>query len=753
MTATGGPVIVSALENGPSVGDTGPLGLQISLSGISFANAPSVFLEATATSVAGSYGGALTGAPGAERRRDRHHRRDRPGRFRHRDRVRRPRDHAGQSGAADIALGTSAVAPDVCVVSTSPVVAQARAAVAAGALAAGAGAAIAGNQVVDSIDALIGAAAVVDSPGQIGVLATGKQTLSTQVGSAAGGLGAGIAGSVGLNVLAARTWATVMPTACLNGAGTTNSLGAALCPLSTSITPKAGQRIDVLADSRDPSTTRLPARSAPGSLAGAGAGANVGLILKDTQALLGGTANSNTDIIVDAISKESVLGVLDRAQHRARRDGRRRRDRLRGRPADAGHHRPGLVHPRARTTSHVTAYDDGDLTMFSGGGGASLLASAGASVSAISVVKTTLAFIGAGATVSADGKGTGITGFTGQGRTTSTYHGLLVQAVSFQNLYTIALWGGAAAVTINLTAGGRHHPRVDRHARQDQPGDASDRPIAGAHRRHDEPGRKGLRAGRHVHARPVPDGLDLFIAGIGAAVDGGVIIKNTEGYIGPLAHVDSNGSIYVQAFSREIDISLSGARANSGLVGVAGAAGAYILTITTKAYIGLALPALPGVLPPIPGINSVIPTATAATGSLGSIGLPGVPSLPITLPSGAQLVNLAMQTPVAQLLTRVRAQGNVLVNAVEQSFVVLLTGALGTGLLSIGAAPHLAILTKVTDAQIGAASIVTANGQRGLVGVIARPAPVQRRRRVLDLVAVHAERPQLAEPELVVGQR
>ena len=707
VRASAGPVMVAAQDTGPSVGDTGPLGIQISLSGISFADAPSAFLDAHAAGIAGDWVLAGAGSLALNTGAIATLAIIAPAAF----------VSAGGSGGAattdhscadDLASLTTSVAPDICVLAISPVVAQARSGVAAGALLAGAGAAVGGNQLVTSVDALVGSLAFLDAPGQIAVIATSPQTLVTQVGAAAAGLGAGIAGSVGLNVLTARTWATVLPGACLNGAGSL------LCPLATAVTPKAGQRIDVLATSTT-LVDALAGAAGGGLLAGAGAAANVGLLVKDTQTLLGGTANAATDIIDAATSKEVALGFSIALT-------------LAAGATVAGAATVFVVAPQTRAIiaplaaihAHgnvvVSAVDQGDITLISGGAGASLIASVGASVSIISVVKTTLAFVGAAATVSADGQAGTVAAYTGASDGTQTMvRGLVVQAVSFQGMYAVALSGGASfLIAVNLTATALAVVDVTR---------AWIDTLATIN-----PDISGASTAQLVDVLALDHlftlGLSMmgsasYAASVGAAIDGGVIVKDTEAYIAPLATVSSNGSVRVQAFSDEVIVSVEGARATSGLAGVAGAAGAYVVTAITRADIG-ALPVDPAGLPVVPGVTGAVPQVTSAVASPGTLPVPGIPSLPWTLPTGTATSLLATTIPAAPplALTTVNAEGNVVVAANERTILTVITGSLAGGIASIGASPGAIVLTKTTGASIGAAAHVTANARRGAEGVI-----------------------------------
>ena len=95
-------------------------------------------------------------------------------------------------------------------------------------------------------------------------------------------------------------------------------------------------------------------------------------------------------------------------------------------------------------TSRVSAFDRGDITRSPVAAALALLATVGAALSIVSVVKTTLAFVGIGATVSRRRRSAARSRPTPAPAATPTRSaGLVVQAASLQDLYTIALSGGA----------------------------------------------------------------------------------------------------------------------------------------------------------------------------------------------------------------------------------------------------------------------------------------------------------------------
>ena len=307
--------------------------------------------------------------------------------------------------------------------------------------------------------------------------------------------------------------------------------------------------------------------------------------------MLGGIANADNDIIVEADSTEAVLGLSIALA-------------LALGLTISGAVTVQLVAPQTRAiiaplaiihakgNVMVSAVQRGDLTATSGGGGLALLATVGAAVSVNSVVKTTLAFVSILAIVRADGQRGTVTAYTGDDDDILTFsvderftqvRGLVVQAVSFQNFYTIAMAGGASLLaSANITVTAQAMVSVTR-AWIDHLAIVNPLALTEGHQN------------QVVIVRATDDtfflGLALsgsaaFIVAATVAVDGGLVIKNTEAYIAVGAHVDSNGDIFVQAFSRELIVSLEFSKSASFIAGLAGSAGVYIMVVNTRAHIG-----------------------------------------------------------------------------------------------------------------------------------------------------------------------
>ncbi|HEY4633913.1 MAG TPA: hypothetical protein VIH00_08370, partial [Candidatus Limnocylindrales bacterium] len=142
-----------------------------------------------------------------------------------------------------------------------------------------------------------------------------------------------------------------------------------------------------------------------------------------------------------------------------------------------------------------------------------------------------------------------------------------------------------------------------------------------------------------------------LIAGVGASLDGGQLMKTTEAFIGSGAKVAANGDVAVLAASNENVLSVAGTIGVTGIVGIAGAASGYRLVVATQAHI------------------------TGAT---------------------------------------VDAGGNILVSADDFSVLDIIEGSLSGSIgITVGLSVGGVLLEKTTDAYIDGGATVDAHEQRG----------------------------------------
>ena len=199
--------------------------------------------------------------------------------------------------------------------------------------------------------------------------------------------------------------------------------------------------------------------------------------------------------------------------------------------------------------------------------------------------------------------------------------------------------------------------------------------------------------------------VTLGAGSVAVAVSAGVdVVKaTTQAYIGASANVStgaSTGAVMVGASDDFYHLSV-GAGLAFGAVGVAPAVGVNVITDTTNASIG----------------NSA--TVKAAGGiSVIANGSENVLLIGVGLAAGAvgvgavvDVLSISNQTTASiGSSTTVHAGGNVLVSAADNTNVLELSGALAGGFVGVGGAVGVMLITKVTDASIGASANVEGLG-------------------------------------------
>ncbi|MGA2499913.1 MAG: hypothetical protein ABSH20_19420, partial [Tepidisphaeraceae bacterium] len=200
----------------------------------------------------------------------------------------------------------------------------------------------------------------------------------------------------------------------------------------------------------------------------------------------------------------------------------------------------------------------------------------GASVALVDINKTTNAYIGSDVTVNAGGQGTVPVNVykdanTGAGTYTLVPQtGLVVQAVSSENVNEFAVSGAggvfagvAGGVTVELIASNTTAD-IGSGAQIDQNGGGS--PAQGV----------DVAAVNTDSINSSAGGIGGGIAGIGGAIDVGMVRNNTVAYIGPSAVVSANGDVDVNAFSVKNVTSLA-LSAAGGIVAGAGSVSVWAI--------------------------------------------------------------------------------------------------------------------------------------------------------------------------------
>ena len=518
-------------------------------------------------------------------------------------------------------------------------------------LLAGAGAGIAVNNLTVSAIAQVGIAAKLDAPRKILVDAYSVESMDAQAAAGAGGLVAGVAGSITVNILTTIVNASVLGAAKLNKdpeSGLTLD-----CPGTPVTTPMTTcQDVEVLATS-DTYINALAGTGAIGLGGGAGASANVGVVAKATTALLMGDSKAENDVVVRAASREFILSIAVAASVAAL-------------ASVAGSLALFVVAPQtlasintatvsAKGSVLVSATDDNKTVLLGGAASGAGLVSAGAGVGVATVAKTTTALVTA-ATITAQGLGEAIATDD-----CTPCRGLIIEAVSEDTIVILGFAAGGAAgaaisgvlavvAIVNITTATITAATVN----------PTSSPIGDEQQTVKIFARDDTLVVTVALARATGG-----LAGVGAGIGGGVIAKLTQASIGLATTINSNGSVSVRAVSHELLVSVEVAGSTGG-VNASASVGVWVLAITTRAQIG-ALPA-------------------AGSGDV------------ISSPTG---------------LTTVTAAGNITVDADAYLQLNVLSGALSSGgLVGVGASPEVAVVTKITDAYVGSDVSLTARGRR-----------------------------------------
>jgi len=446
-----------------------------------------------------------------------------------------------------------------------------------------------------------------------------EPTAAAASGAVSGKISVG--GSVALNVFFEKTTAYIDQSAQINQSGSANA--------DQSVALMASDNLTIFDGAGGISG---------GGKAGIGLGLDVGVFFRDTEAYIASSALVSAQSSISLMAPTQVNVTSLAAEVGA------------GGNVGVSGSISVYVFPSTTDTAHIddsaTVAAGGDLTLSAmagetfnliagsaGGGG-----SAGVGVSNTTLVKTddVESSIGTSATISSHGStGLSLTGFITENITTIAVAGAAGGSAGVAGSATVNVWNDTTRATI------AHGATVD----------AS--------------GRNGTTPNVALLAS---DGTTLFStagalsgggsAGVGAGVDVGVITKNTQAYIAT-ASVNAGGNVSVQAESSENITSIVASIGVGGSVGVAGSVGVYVLSVTTRAFLGLD-----------EEDSNAVPGSTSVT-----------------------------------------ARGNILVAATESTKLLGLAGNIsGGGSASIGAAAAVPIVTKTTEAFVGPGASVHAMG-------------------------------------------
>ncbi len=461
------------------------------------------------------------------------------------------------------------------------------------------------------------------------------------VGAASGGNG--VAGSFAVNVITQTTHAYINDGAAINTlVGTT---GFPTASFDEGVTVSATEKMAIV---------DWTGAIGGGDDVGAGAALDVNIATEDTQAYI------STGATVDAASNVRVLASENGSYQSITAAGG-----LGGSTAIAGAASIEVLSPTtdAFIDQNTTVDSQNDVLVqasrlatintLAGQIGLAEKQSAGASVSTVVDTVHTNAYVAANDTITALGLNDTVLGLNPSAPgVTTVVLGLGVIAANFQNLQTIAV-GGSLAGSTGIAGSGSINVLTDTTL-----ADIGAGAVVIATR-----GSEGNGPGVIVTAGDLLTLLSTAgafagggSAGLGVGADVDSISKNTQAYIAT-AKVTAQGNVIVGAYSSESLTSVSASVGIGGSVAVAGSAGVYVLSITTRAFIGN---------------DPSNPTAGA---------------------------------------TNVQAGGSIVVSALEQTLLDLLSGNIsGSGELTVGAAAGVPVITKTTEAFIGANAKVSALG-------------------------------------------
>jgi hypothetical protein len=573
--------------------------------------------------------------------------------------------------------------------------------------------------------------------GTAGVGAANTTLVYTPTTLAYAGTGANLsAGGGGLSIVATQSENVLAITAGIAAGGTAGVAGSATVAVLNDTTTAyvgAGSTVSVtgggslgVAASDTTGVISVAGNLAVGGTVGAGVGADVGVYTKHTNAYIGSgvVATVTGNIFVIAQSSENLISVaagiaggtvgvgIDAGVHVFSLQTRAFIGDDPNAPANKG---AGNV--LAVGSVAIAANDASDINEIVGvfaAGAVGVAAGAGVNV----FTKDTEAFIGAGARVTGQGNDPSITVDTGQigvsyGATTSSFtptsqtgnQGINASSSStMTNALNSAQSGNRSSFTAAGTVGTPSLGSMDLtgSGAMQSPGSGNQSLSSTTGNRQTSVGTAGGFTGVAVGATNQDEirtfTVTLGVGSVAVAVSAGVDVVNatTQAYIGASANVaagpGASASVVVGATDDFYHLSV-GAGLAFGAVGVAPSVGVNVITDTTNASIG----------------NSATVNATGGV-SVTATGSENILLIGVGLAAGAvgvgavvDVLSISNQTTASiGSAAIVHAGGNVLVAALDNSSVFELSGALAGGFVGVGGAVGVMLITKVTDATIGA---------------------------------------------------
>ena len=544
----------------------------------------------------------------------------------------------------------------------------------------------------------------------------------------AGGSGLTVAATQSENILAITAGIAAGGTAGVAGSATVAVLNdtttAYIGPQSTVVVTGAGNLIVAASDTTG--VISVAGNLAVGGTAGVGAGADVGVFTKHTNAYIGSgvvaTVAGNIEVL--AQSSENLISVaagiaggtvgvgIDAGVHVFNLQTRAFIGDDPNAPANKG---AGNV--QAVGSVAIAANDASDINEIVGvfaAGAVGVAGGAGVNV----FTKDTEAFIGVGARVTGQGNDPSITVDTGQigssySATTSSFtptsqtgnQGINASNSSTKsNALASAQSGNRSSFSAAGTIGTPSLGSMDLtgSGAMQSPGSGNQSLSSSNGNRQTSVGTMSGFTGVSVGATNQDEirtfTVTLGVGSVAVAVSAGVDVVNatTQAYIGASANVTAGpgaaAAVMVGASDDFYHLSV-GAGLAFGAVGVAPAVGVNVITDTTTASIGnnATVSAKAGISVIATGSENILLIGVGL--AAGGVGVGAV----------VDVLSISNQTTASiGSAASVHAGGNVLVAAVDNTNVLELSGALAGGFVGVGGAVGVMLITKVTDASIGA---------------------------------------------------
>lgn len=452
---------------------------------------------------------------------------------------------------------------------------------------AGVGAAIAGNVLANDTHAEVGAGAQVTAKNNLTVAADANETAITAVVAGAGGEKLGVAGALSLNVIVGDTIAVV-------GQG---------AQLNTDNADSGDARNVAITAHDDTLVLGIAGGGAGGGKAGIGAALDTTVLVKTVKATVEddtiddgkvATINADRNVQIDATSSELTTSVsMGFAGGGNVGVGGAVSVAVNKNDVQAGIGKSAKVDSDGNVL--VNAQDDVTAVLTAGAGAGGGDAGVGGSLAVATLLETTKAYIGDGATVNARGNADAATVITGEtvfndtdstptalgAKKTENAKGVSVTAYNREDLITTVVGGAgggtagvAATVSVNVMA--------------------STTEASIGHGANVNSNNAGAGADQRVRVKAVDETLLIDTAGagagggtagVGASANVAVIAKTTTAKIGKQATVKATKAIELDAASSDIVVTTAIGLAGGGSAGVGGAVAGSGVANVTQAFV------------------------------------------------------------------------------------------------------------------------------------------------------------------------